>query len=213
MSDQGFTLVEVLVVITIIVLLTAIALPVSRSLASKSQAIHCIRNQRQIGLAAMMYAGDNQMTLPVTSHQRTQGGKSWTLTLQPYASGTITFRCPADENKTRLYSYVINDYLTPNPAGAPELDFSRPSKIDRPEATLMFAEASAAYRNTDHFHFSFYHGEGLPAEAFAGQVAVGRHGGNANYLFVDGHVESLSWQDVQARLGRAGSRFVDPSAP
>jgi prepilin-type N-terminal cleavage/methylation domain-containing protein/prepilin-type processing-associated H-X9-DG protein len=212
-SNRGFTLVEVLVVITIIVVLAAIAVPVSRSLVTRSHAVNCATNLRQIGLATMMYASDNNMTLPVTTHQRRQGGLSWTLSLQPYASGTITFKCADDEAKQRPYTYLINDFLTPNPAGAPELDFSRIAKIDRPEATFLFAEASATYQNSDHFHFSDYHGHPVPPAVFEDQVAVERHGGKSNFLFTDGHVETLSWLETQARLKAPASRFVDPSTP
>ena len=160
-----------------------------------------------------MYAADNQMTLPQTTHQRRKGGVSWTLTLQPYASGTITFKCADDENKSRPYTYVINDFLTPNPAGAPSLDFSRLSRIERPELTFLFAEAAPSYQNSDHFHFSDYHGHPIPPQVFASQVAVERHGGKSNFLFADGHVETLSWQETQAHLKATASRFADPSSP
>ena len=202
-----------LVVVSIMLVLTAVAVPVWRSLVTRSHAVNCASNLRQIGLATMMYASDNQMTLPVTSHQRRQGGKSWTLTLQPYASGTITFKCADDEVHERPYTYLINDFLTPNPAGAPHLDFSRLSKIDRPEATFLFAEASADYQNTDHFHFSDHHGHPVPPSVFEQQVAVERHGGKSNYLFTDGHVETLSWWETRTRLRADASRFVDPSSP
>jgi prepilin-type N-terminal cleavage/methylation domain-containing protein/prepilin-type processing-associated H-X9-DG protein len=210
-SNQGFTLVEVLVVIAVIAILAVTVLATSRSLLSKSRTAKCSANLRQIGIACMMYAGDNNQTLPVTSHQRSKGGKSWTLTLQPYTSTTLTFKCPYDENKDRLYTYVINDFLTPNPAGAPELNYSILAKIDRPGATFMFAEASTTYVNSDHFHFSEYHGGTIPAEVFEDQVETGGHDGKSNYLFADGHVETLSRAETRSRLGAQGSRFVDPS--
>lgn len=212
-SNRGFSLVELLVVITIIIALAAIAVVVSRTAMSRAHAVKCSNNLRQIGLATMMYAADNQMTLPVTSHQRRQGGKSWSLTLQPYSGGKINFKCAQDNNKTRAYTYLINDFLTPNPAGAPQLNYSRLAKIDRPESTLLFAEASPGYVNSDHFHFSEYHGGSVPASEFCSQVAVECHGGKSNYLFADGHVETLSWKEVQSRLSASGSRFVDPTDP
>jgi prepilin-type processing-associated H-X9-DG protein len=206
-------LVEVLVTVSLIAALSALAVPISRAILTRSHAVNCASNLRQIGMATMMYASDHSMTLPVTTHQRRAGGMSWSLSLQPYASGTVTFKCADDEEEGRPYTYLINDFLTPNPVGAPDLDFSRISKIKRLETTFLFAEASATYLNSDHFHFSDYHGQAVPPAAFAEQVAVERHGGKSNFLFTDGHVETLSWKEVQIRLKATGSRFVDPSNP
>jgi prepilin-type processing-associated H-X9-DG protein len=199
---------EVLVVVAVLVAATSITLPVMRSLMARSHAVNCASNLRQIGLATMMYAGDNQMTLPSTSHQR--GGRSWTLTLQPYASGTITFKCAQDPHKRRSYTYVINDFLTPHPAGADHLNYSILAKIDRLESTFMFAEAVPSH-SSDHFHFAAYAGGKIPPAVFEHQASVRSHGENANYLFADGHVETLSWRETRALLAADGSRFVDPS--
>lgn len=210
-------MIELLVVIGIIVVLAGVLAPLGRGMMTRSRTLVCAGNLRQIGMATMLYAGDNQMCLPVTSHQRAKGGKSWKLTLQPYVSGgdetPITFRCHDDPKPAREFTYLINDFLTPNPAGAPQLNYSILSKIARPEATLLFAEASAAFGGADHFHFSQYHGGAIPFEVFEHDIAVGVHGGKANYLFADGHVETLSRQDAATRLAADGSRFVDPSGP
>ncbi|NQX01528.1 prepilin-type N-terminal cleavage/methylation domain-containing protein [bacterium] len=209
-SPKGFTLVELLVVIGIIAVLAAVIAPVCQSLSARSRAVNCSRNLRQIGLATMLYAGDNQMTLPQSTHQKVSN--SWRVTLQPYASGTITFRCKDDPHKTRGNTYVLNDYLTKTPSGAPpDLNYSILAKIDRPEATLMFAEASASYLNADHFHFADYYGQKLPPAAFESQVGVRSHADKANYLFADGHVETLPWTEVKLRLRTPGTRFLNPA--
>ena len=51
---------------------------------------------------------------------------------------------------------------------------------------------------------------GYSTNAFAAQVAVGRHRTSANYLFADGHVEGMKWGQVVMRLTRPGSMFVRP---
>ena len=192
--------------------MAAIIVPVGKGMITHSRAINCSKNLRQIGMASMMYAGDNQMTLPQSMHQRATGGNSWRVTLQPYASGTITFKCKSDPHKTRGNTYVLNDYLTKGPSGAPpDLNYSILAKIDKPEATLMFAEASSSYLNTDHFHFAAYYGQKIPPSAFESQVGVTFHGQKANYLFADGHVETLSWTEVKALLLKPGSRFLNPA--
>lgn len=210
-SHKGFTLVELLVVVGIIGVMAAIIVPVGKGMITRSRAINCSQNLRQIGMATMMYAGDNNMTLPQSMHQRAAGGNSWRVTLQPYASGSITFKCAEDPDSKRGNTYVLNDYLTKEPSGAPpDLNYSIYGKIDRPEETLMFAEASTSYLNTDHFHFAAYYGQKVPASIFEGQVGVKFHGQSSNYLFADGHVETLPWNAVKALLRKSGTRFLNP---
>ena len=208
---KGFTLVELLVVIGIIVVLAAVVAPVAKGLLARSRTIKCSQNLRQIGTAAMMYAGDNHFTLPQTVHQRRAGGVSWSISLQPYSGTKLVFRCEQDPHATRPYTYVINDFLTPNPAGAPQLDYSRLSRLGQPQATVLFAEATAGYAGSDHFHFSEYQGVPVPAEAFRSQVNSEVHQGAASYLFADGHIEILTWNEVRGRLAKPGNPFVDPT--
>jgi len=210
---RGFTLIELLVVIAVIAILAALIFPSIQRTIAQGRGGKCANFLRQIGAASLRYAGENEMTLPVTTHQRRSGGASWSITLQPYAAGTLCFRCPCDEHATRVYSYVLNDFLTPNPTGAPDLDFSKLPRLQTPARTMLFGEASPAYLNSDHFHFSDYYGAHLPPEEFSGQVAAQRHDGAANYLFADGHVEAIAWSRVQQFLTAPGNPFVDPTAP
>jgi prepilin-type N-terminal cleavage/methylation domain-containing protein/prepilin-type processing-associated H-X9-DG protein len=56
---RGFTLVEMLVVMAIIVLLAAILLPVLVTAKRAANTAVCISNMRQIGVAAQLYLGDH----------------------------------------------------------------------------------------------------------------------------------------------------------
>jgi prepilin-type N-terminal cleavage/methylation domain-containing protein/prepilin-type processing-associated H-X9-DG protein len=204
---HGFTLVELLVVIAIIGTLAAMLLPSLARAKQKAKAIQCLSNLKQLGFGCSLYALDNHDSLPETSHQTA----SWIGKLAFYGL-TNTYTCPLDTNAANhITSYAINDFLTPNPFGAAQLDFSKFTSIPSPSETIHLAEIWGGEVGSDHFHFADASSGGYSALSFLQQVAVTIHQGSANYLYADGHTTSLTWTQARAQLPAAVTRFVQPN--
>ena len=63
----------------------------------------------------------------------------------------------------------------------------------------------------DHLHLAEYNGEEIPPDVFKSLVGVERHAGRGNYLFLDGHVEVISWSNAKVLINQTGGHFVDPN--
>lgn len=205
--SKGFTLIELLVVIAIIAILAALIMPALGTAKARAWTIRCMSNLKQIGVAAHVYIQDHEDQLPQSSHT----GNSWVARLQPYAGATNIYRCPKDKHLTRPYSYAINDFLLPPPAGGGGTNFNKIGAIPFPSDTTFMLECADSYASSDHFHFNDPDDpfDYLPS-SFRGQVAVFRHLNAANYLFVDSHAERISQRAANKLLTTQSSPFINP---
>lgn len=152
--SNGFTLVELLVVIGIIAILIGILLPALNAAREQARAIKCASNLHSIGIGMAIYVAENKQTFPAayvyegfklvngqeSPDQATKGYLNWssfiysslkkTYNKASYTStnGWEMFQCPDIENgglpPTNTYPANMDQGQTPDQSGV--IDFQAP---------------------------------------------------------------------------------------
>jgi prepilin-type N-terminal cleavage/methylation domain-containing protein len=145
-SFRGFTLIELLIVIAIIFILGALALPVFTSVMDRAKATKDMSNLRQIGMATQLYMNDNSGILFSTTNGSWMSQlysvnpatpkylSSWNVFISPF-DHPVSPRTTADNNASSAVSYGINAT-----AGVVGISADR---ISKPTVFIVFAPAQA----------------------------------------------------------------------
>ena len=207
---RGFTLVELLIVISIIALLLGILLPALRRAKDQAKAARCLSNLKQIGLAAHLYAHDNDNLVP-----RDETDGLWSVLFMPYVGGLSDkiqhysevkiYDCPSYPVKEQTVDYCINawDIKSGNTTGQEQRGATKLNNFPRHASTIYLADYE--YNpNASHIKIilkgdnpatlqeklrwlDVWHKNHLPSSDAGRRVARDRHVNHINCLFVDAH--------------------------
>jgi prepilin-type processing-associated H-X9-DG protein len=198
----AFTLVEVLIVITVVALLIALTLPSLRRARDSADATQCLSNMRQLLAATRMYMTDFAHRYPqpfedsdieATADAQTMTAALWFNALDPYLGKSAvdytternndSFKQDPIWQQMEQADQITNRTIKMNksfghqsPAGT--IRFTRESEITRPAKTVLFIDGRADDIREDLFAAFFHVSEGT----------VGlRHDHGVNVAFPDGH--------------------------
>lgn len=109
MRDKGFTLVELLVVISVIALLSGILLPVTSAVRGYARRTQCLSNLSQLGKALNLYVDDNENWYPcasiMPSTEPPDGGLPRICDLLAIYTAPSVFECPDDRPADPEYPF------------------------------------------------------------------------------------------------------------
>lgn len=197
-KQAGFTLLELLVVVTIIGILAGMLLPALARAKGRARRVECSSDQRQLNLALLLFADEHEDEFPA----RARRANSWISQLKSYYLEPKILQCPADGWFSDR-SYIINGFNDWFEAALSPQDYERYKNwsyprgmmlggIPRPTDTITFGEK---LRDSRQVHMDFYQGLGNDVE----EVDHGKHtdanrkAGGANFSFADGSVRFVKY--------------------
>lgn len=227
---RGFTLVELLVVITIIVVLAALSVSTTVRMRDQAFKASSIRNIAQLQIANASYAADNSGNYAPIYAYDDQGVRIGFWYQNPEflsnlagdaldASGESARSAPVSMLDPKVFrgkkgfhqsmaaSYGMNDNGITGVHGPNVKPSHKLGQIPNPSESMAFATATD-YRVTYNSRFKW---KGVDGKTSDGALAY-RHGGKALVVYFDGHVGELSQGDMKNIDTKGGkdSSFWNP---
>jgi prepilin-type N-terminal cleavage/methylation domain-containing protein/prepilin-type processing-associated H-X9-DG protein len=236
-SRHAFTLVELLVVISIIGVLAGLLLPSLSQAKARARTIQCLNNLKQLQVCWHSYSHDNEDIIPPnnfvytvspgTTNDATLGEDSltWCRGIAPFDTNEITagvsllfnynqsaalYHCPADFSTISGFPTMLRkrSYNMSNSCNCNADDhFHKAGEIRRPDQLFTFIDTDADEIWDSTFGV-------LPLNSayqdYWLDIPADRHQMGANLSFADGHAQRFKWQAPKS--GRIpGSRNSGPA--
>jgi len=116
--ERAFTLIELLLVITIIALLATLLVPAARNFADRGRDLKCQQNLRDLFVMLSTAATDNDNKYPRIEidpqnpvHPGDPLAKSLLETIKPYGGTEKSLQCPADLSGPNWYAQKQTSYM------------------------------------------------------------------------------------------------------
>ena len=185
---RAFTLLELLVVISVILLLVGFLLPALTRTKAASQTAKCTGQLRQVGIAMAGYAHDHSEFLP-TAHDAIPWSSldpaAWTRELFSYFQTTNLLSCPAFRGvyNNSLFNYFMGSRAAFVDAGG-RAAAVQVSRIHFPSEYILSGDTNFAFQEDDADPDNYTQDTlfGTPSPV---------HRGRLNVLFADLHVQSF----------------------
>lgn len=215
---SGFTLPELLLLIGVIGILLALAFPAINRVSSSMQRIKCGSNLKQVALANLAYAQDNQGRIAAGSVNPVY----WWMVIRPYLGGAVDdanhliapLLCPSDTNRgikegsghpnIMRRSYGLNRNLQAKDDGGTFIGTKgmRLNALKNP-SRVVYAGDHEWWRTSTNF---------LNAnQATLNSIPQLWHDGWCNLVFIDGHVELLRIDSLYPGQSNGAIFEVNPS--
>lgn len=218
----GFTLIELLVVIAIIAVLLSILVPALKKAKAQAQMTVCASNMGQVGLAAYLYAEDNNTFIP-------RGGLfgTWFKCFLPYVGHTEDtsdyrnvkiYRCLSFPEKRQTVCYVVSSWTFSSKTDMMGREITSPTKLSvfpHPMTTIYMAENEEGVwrpviqkendpdiQRLDVWNPSHLPGSNSTDITNGRRISRNRHRQGCNYLFLDWHVEYIPTSAMSVRYWR-----------
>ena len=198
LHTRAFTIIELLLVITIIALLMAMLFPVITNAKSRVRRIECLSNLKQVSLALMLRADDWGGEFAARA-----ATTNWIRVLAPYYADPRIIRCPTESPQVSR-TYIMNGFNDLFEANLSVLEFLefmdwrwphgiQQSAVPDPSDTITFGEKLSS---SHHVHCDLLQNGGNDFEEIdQRRHSGGKAGAGSNFAFADGSVRFLAEGD------------------